>query len=202
VAYLTCCAAAALRAKRFSAIIRLRQRRRGAVEYYERNQDDHADRRLGAPPISPGYRARIEAARPRFAAMAREQYGLEINAGPFGIDSRPALIGEQYAVAQGRGDAYHDAVADAYWLHARSIDDRGVLADLAESVGLERAAFLAALDAPEYAEAVDADIAWARANEISAVPALVFDEKYLVVGAQPYPLLEQVLRQCELEAAG
>jgi protein-disulfide isomerase-like protein with CxxC motif len=118
-----------------------------------------------APPISPEYRARIEAGRPRFAAMAREQYGLEINAGPFGIDSRPALIGEQYAVTQGCGDAYHDAVADAYWLQAQSIDNREVLADLAESVGLERAAFRSALDAPEYAEAVDADIAWARQRD-------------------------------------
>jgi predicted DsbA family dithiol-disulfide isomerase len=156
----------------------------------------------GAPPISPEYRARIEAGRPRFAAMAREQYGLEINPGPFGIDSRPALIGEQYAMTQGRGDAYHDAVADAYWLHALPIDSPDVLADIAASVGLERAAFLPALDVPEYAEAVDADIAWARANEISGVPALVYDEKYLVMGAQPYPVLEQVLRQCQAEAAG
>jgi predicted DsbA family dithiol-disulfide isomerase len=155
----------------------------------------------GAPPISPDYRARIEAGRPRFAAMARVQYGLEINQGAFGIDSRPALIGEQYARTQGCGDAYHDAVANAYWLQALPIDDREVLADIADSVGLERATFLLALDGPEYAEAVDAEIAWARANEISGVPALVFDEKYLVMGAQPYPLLEQVLRQCEDEAA-
>jgi predicted DsbA family dithiol-disulfide isomerase len=49
---------------------------------------------------------------------------------------------------------------------------------------------------------VDADIAWAGANEISGVPALVFDEKYLVMGAQPYPVLERVLRQCQAEAAG
>ena len=152
--------------------------------------------------MSPEYRARIEAGRPRFAAMAREQYGLAISAGPFGIDSRPAQIGEQYAVTQGCGDAYHDAVADAYWLQAQPIDDREVLAAIAESVGLDRAAFLPALDAPEYAEAVDADIAWARANEISGVPALVFEEKYLVVGAQPYPMLEQVLRQCQAEAVG
>ena len=152
--------------------------------------------------MPPEYRARIEAGRPRFAAMAREQYGLAINPGPLGIDSRLALIGEQYAVTQGCGDTYHDAVADAYWLQARSIDNREVLADIAESVGLQRAAFLMALDAPAYAEAVNAEIAWASANEISGVPALVFDEKYLVVGAQPYPVLEQVLRQCQAEAAG
>jgi predicted DsbA family dithiol-disulfide isomerase len=156
----------------------------------------------GSPPMPPEYRARIEAGQPRLLAMAREQYGLAINRGPFGIDSRPALIGEQYAMTQGCGNAYHDAVADAYWLQAQSIDNREVLADIAASVGLERAAFLSALDAPEYNQAVDAEIAWAHANEISGVPALVFDEKYLVVGAQPYPVLEQVLRQCQDEAAG
>ena len=152
--------------------------------------------------MPPEYRARIEAGRPRFAAMAREQYGLAINPGPLGIDSRPALLGEQYAATQGCGEAYHDAVADAYWLQAQSIDNREVLADMAESVGLERVPFLAALDAPEYAEAVDAEIAWAQANQINGVPALVFDQKYLVVGAQPYPVLEQVLRQCQAEAVG
>ena len=156
----------------------------------------------GSPPLPPEYRARIEAGKPRFAAVAREQYGIEINQGPFGIDSRPALIGEQYAATQGCGDAYHDAVADAYWLHAQSIDNRELLADIAASVGLERATFLSALAAPEHAEAVDAEIAWAHANGISGVPALVFDEKYLVVGAQPYPVLEQVLRQSQDEATG
>src|SRR4051794_32110779 len=100
--------------------------------------------------MSPEYRARIEAGQPQLRAMARQQYGLELNQGPFGIDSRPALIGEQYALTQGRGAAYHDAVADAYWLQAQSIDDREALANIAESVGLERAAFLAALDAPEH----------------------------------------------------
>ncbi|MEO7913184.1 MAG: DsbA family oxidoreductase [Roseiflexaceae bacterium] len=156
----------------------------------------------GSPPMPAEYRARIEAGQPRLVATAREQYGLELNAGPFGIDSRSALIGEQYAVTLDRGNAYHDAVADAYWLRAQSIDKRDVLADIAESVGLERAAFLTALDAPEYDQAVDTEIAWARTNEISGVPALVFAEKYLVVGAQPYQALEQVLRQCEAEAAG
>jgi len=151
--------------------------------------------------MPPEYRARIEAGQPRLLAMAREQYGLVLNRGPFGIDSRPALIGEQYAVTQGCGDAYHDAVADAYWLRAQSIDSHELLADIADWVGMERAAFLAALDAPEYDEAVDAEIAWARDHGISGVPALVFDEKYLVVGAQPYAVLEQVLRQCQDEAA-
>jgi predicted DsbA family dithiol-disulfide isomerase len=155
----------------------------------------------GSPPMPPEYRARIAAGRPRLAAMARQQYGLEINSGPFGIDSRPALIGEKYAQAHGLGAAYHDAVAAAYWQHATSIDDRKVLADIAVSVGLDHDAFLAALEDPAYESAVDDDIAFAHINGMTGVPALVFGEKYLVMGAQPYPVLEQVLRQCEDEAS-
>ena len=151
--------------------------------------------------MPPEYRARIEAGRPRLEAMAREQYGLEINSGPFGIDSRPALIGEQYAAEHGLGSAYHDAVANAYWQKAQPIDDRELLADLAASVGLERGAFLAALDDPAYDQLVEADIAFAQSNGMTGVPALVFADKYLVMGAQPYPVLEQVLQRCESEAS-
>jgi predicted DsbA family dithiol-disulfide isomerase len=153
----------------------------------------------GSPPMPPEYRARIAAGRPRLEATARQHYGLEINSGPFGIDSRAALIGEKYAQAHGLGAAYHNVVATAYWQHAMSIDDRQVLAAIAVSVGLEHDAFLAALDDPAYESEVDHDIAFAHINGMTGVPALVFAEKYLVMGAQPYPVLEQVVRQCEDE---
>ncbi len=150
--------------------------------------------------MPPALRARIEAGRPRFEAMALQQYGLAINSGPFGIDSRAALIGEAYAAARGMGDAFHDAVAAAYWQQAQAIDDPQVLADLAASVGLDRDEFLAALGQPEYERAVDEDIAWAQAHGLSGVPAVVFAERYLVMGAQPYEVFEQVLQRCEGEA--
>lgn len=153
----------------------------------------------GAPPMPPEYRARIEAGQPRLKAMAREQYGLELNPGPFGISSRAALIGEQYAIAQGVGHAYHDAVADAYWRDGKSIDDPKLLADLAEAAGLERVGFLAALNDPAYIAAVEEDAAWAHAHGLSGVPAAVFAQKYLVSGAQPYALFEQVVERCEAE---
>lgn len=156
----------------------------------------------GAPPMPPDLQARIEAGRPRFATMAREQYGLEVHPGPFGIDSRPALIGEQFALAQGHGTAFHDAVATAYWQHAQRIDEPQVLAELGASVGLDRAQLLAALADERYAAAVDADMAWAQTHGLTGVPALVFNDTYLVVGAQPYALLEQVVQRCQAEGAG
>jgi predicted DsbA family dithiol-disulfide isomerase len=153
----------------------------------------------GSPPMPPEYRARIEAARPQLYATARSQYGLELNMGPFGVDSRPALIGAKYAEAQGRGEAYHRAVFAAYWQHAADIGDLAVLAGVAEGAGLDRDGFLAALGDQANEAAVDADIAQAQAYGLSGVPALVFAGKYLVVGAQPYPTLKQAAAQVRAE---
>ena len=131
--------------------------------------------------------------------MAREQYGLELNRGPTGIDSRPALIGAKYAEAAGAGEPYHWAVLRAYWEQAADISDLGTLAELAAGAGLDREAFLAGLDDPAHIAAVDADIDQAHAYGLSGVPALVFAGRYLVSGAQPYPVLKEVTAQVRAE---
>lgn len=156
-------------------------------------------RPVGEPPISPEYRARIEAGRPQMVKMARERYGLEINSGPFGINSRPALVGAKFPEAQGVGEAYHDAVFRAYWQEAKNIEDLAVLAEVATAVGLDGPQFLAALDDLQYQQAVMADVQQAFQYGLSGVPALVYNNKYLVSGAQPYELLAQVTEKAAEE---
>ncbi len=131
--------------------------------------------------------------------MARERYGLEIDTGPFGIDSRPALVGAKFAEAQGVGEAFHDAVFRAYWQDAQNIEDLEVLAGLATAVGLDRDQFLAALDDPQYQQAMLADVQQAFQYGLSGVPALVYNNKYLVSGAQPYELLAEVAEKAAAE---
>lgn len=155
----------------------------------------------GAPPIPPEYRARIEAARPRLNAIAKEQYGLELKPGPFGINSRPALVGAKFAEAQGVGKEFHRAVMRAYWEEARDIGAPETLAQLAEAVGLPRAEFLASLHDASYDRAVQEDIDQAAAYGLSGVPAIVFDMRYLVSGAQPYPVLVEVTEKVLTELA-
>jgi predicted DsbA family dithiol-disulfide isomerase len=155
----------------------------------------------GSPPMAPEYRERIEANKPRLYAMAREQYGLELNQGPFTIDSRPALIGAKIAQESGKAQAYHRAVMRAYWLDAKDVGDREVLAEVAEGVGLNRAEFVVALDDAQYDELVQMDIDQAREYGFNGVPALVFDNKYLISGAQPYDVLVQATEQVQKENA-
>ena len=147
----------------------------------------------GSPPMPEYYRQRIEAGRPQFEAMALERYGVQLTQGPFGTDSRAAHIGAKYAEEQGVGKAYRDAMFRAYWQDARVIDQQDVLLDVAESVGLERAAFTEALETPAYLHLVLADITQAQALGLQGVPAMIFAGKYLVSGAQPYEVLSKVV---------
>ena len=109
------------------------------------------------------------------------------------------MIGAKYAEAQHRGREYHDAVFRAYWQRANNIGDKDVLAELAQSIGLDRQAFLLALTDEQYEAQVDADIEQAYQYGLNGVPALVFGARYLVSGAQPYEVLRQVVEKVEEE---
>lgn len=153
-------------------------------------------------PLPPQYREAILAKRPQMKQMAREFYGVEMNEGPFGIDSRPALVGAKYAEAMGAGPAYHEATLRAYWQEARDISDQAELRAIAEGAGLDGDAFMVALDDPEYNAPVDHDIMMASQIGITGVPAMLFASKYLVVGAQTYDSLVDIMRQVEEAEAG
>ncbi len=158
-------------------------------------------RPAGSPPITPQKLAQIEASRPRFEQMAREQYGIEVHAGPFGIDSRLALVAAKYAESQGeaKGATFHKAVMNAYWQEARAIDDLNVLKEIAAQVGLNTEQFATALNEPQFDAQVSADIRVAHEYELNGVPALIFADKYLVSGAQPYDVLKRVVEKVQEE---
>jgi predicted DsbA family dithiol-disulfide isomerase len=132
----------------------------------------------------------------------REQYGLVMNPGPFNFNSRPALIGAKYAEAEGYGQVFHAEIMRRYWLEAEDISDRAALVTIAGSLGMSRDEFLSALDDPRYVEAVEQEKAQARAYGLDAVPAMIFADKYLVSGAQPYGVLTEVVERIQQMSAG
>jgi predicted DsbA family dithiol-disulfide isomerase len=141
------------------------------------------------------YRAKIEESRPRLNAIAREQYGLELNPGPFGINSRPALTAAKWAESQEVGLAYHSRVMDAYWRLGLDISDVQVLREVVGAIGLNADELDAVLADPGWATAVDEDITLARELGLNSVPAMVFAQQFLVSGAQPYEVLCRVVEQ-------
>lgn len=144
-------------------------------------------------------RQQIEAGEPEFNKRVYEQYGLKLNRAKMEADTRPALILEKYAQEQGKGEAYHQAVEKAHWLEARHIDDMNELKAIMTEIGLGDSDLNTILTDPNYIQQVDSDIMQAHRSGINGVPALVFQNKYLVSGAQPYQVLAQVVEQVQAE---
>lgn len=120
---------------------------------------------------------------------------MKINSGPFGINSRPALIVEKYAAAHGKGNAYHQYIEQAFWLNAQDISQPEVLHAALQSVGLDVTDLQTIFSDPQYEAAVDADVQQAYQYGLSGVPAVVFNNRYLVSGAQPYDVFRQVMEK-------
>ena len=88
-----------------------------------------------------------------------------------------------------------NAIANAYFLEHRQINDDNVLADIAVEYGFDRGDAIDAMnDANELAitEQLAND---AAAQGIRGVPFFVFGEKYALSGAQPDEVFERALQQ-------
>ena len=109
-------------------------------------------------------------------------------------NSRLAQELGKWADTQPGGEGLHDALYKAYFVEARNIGDPGILVELAESVGLSRDEARAVLAERRFKDAVDAD--WAKSHRygVTGVPTFVAD-RYGVVGAQPYEVLEQLVEK-------
>jgi predicted DsbA family dithiol-disulfide isomerase len=141
--------------------------------------------------MPPEYRARIEASLPAMRQRAEQDYGLPFNPGILMQDSRPALILEKYAESEGQVAAFHDAVMKRMWQEGGRIDDLAALGAILASLGLE-SDVEALLANPVYEQSMSQDVAQAHQFGLTGVPAIVYAERYLVSGAQPYTVLAQV----------
>ena len=87
------------------------------------------------------------------------------------------------------------ALFAAHFQQRRPMNDSTVLLEVAESVGLNRVAAEAALDDPALGEVVRAEEAQAWEMNIGGVPAMIFDGKFLVPGAQEPETYVTVIRK-------
>ncbi|MEI5672480.1 MULTISPECIES: DsbA family oxidoreductase [unclassified Nocardioides] len=93
-----------------------------------------------------------------------------------------------------------EALLTSYFTRAEDVGDHDVLTAVAVVTGLDAARVSEVLVSDEYADAVAADIAQARAYGATGVPFFVVDKKYGVSGAQPAAVFAQVLDTAWTEA--
>ena len=106
----------------------------------------------------------------------------------------------KWADTQPGGEAFHDAMFRAYFVEARDISRPEVLLEIAERAGLPRAAAAEVLEKRTFRAAVDADWKLSREYGITGVPTFVAGHRG-VVGAQPYEVIERLVKQAKAEEA-
>ena len=100
-----------------------------------------------------------------------------------------------WAGLEGRQYELKLALFDAYFTRCLNPSDQEVLADTAERAGLDRTAALDVLASGRYANEVrEAERFW-MAKGISAVPAVIINDRYLISGGQPAEVFENAFRK-------
>lgn len=100
-----------------------------------------------------------------------------------------------WADTQGRKNELEQALFVAHFTHRRNLSDITVLADIATEIGLDRAAALAVLNDQRFAADVrEAENYWISQG-ISGVPAVIFNRRHMVSGAQGVENFTSILNQ-------
>lgn len=129
----------------------------------------------------------------RLAAKA-EELGLPFNRPPVTYNSRRAQELGKWVEEQGRGEEYHRAMFETYFVRAENLALWPVLERVVRSLDLDPDQAKRVLDNGEYAAAVDRDWQYSRRVGVRAVPSFLAGGRMLV-GAQPWERLSGLVEE-------
>jgi predicted DsbA family dithiol-disulfide isomerase len=144
-------------------------------------------------------RARSEQMHSYMKSVA-ESVGLEMQTRDVIINSRRALGAAEFARENKRFDEMHHALFEAHWGGTGKLEEVDDLVRIGESVGLDGAELRSAIEEGRYARVIDENRRVASSVGIEAIPAHVFGRRYLVLGAQPYDVLKEVVERVTSES--
>jgi len=151
--------------------------------------------------VNPGvYAARANATKLRWEHMAKDLadwarfYGLRITWPP-SVFPVAAMRGVLAAFEVGRGVEFSRAAFEAYWGEDRDLAREDVLADVAGRAGLEPAALLARLAAPEIKARLRANTDELVARGGFGSPTMIVDGDDLYFGNDRLVLVREALRR-------
>ncbi|SDW35807.1 Predicted dithiol-disulfide isomerase, DsbA family [Ruegeria halocynthiae] len=98
-----------------------------------------------------------------------------------------------WAGIEGKQNALVDALFNAYFVEARDIGDAEVLADIADSVGMDAAVVLKLLKSDADREDIRTRDSHSREMGVTSVPTYIVANQHAVPGAQPPELWEKVI---------
>ena len=143
-------------------------------------------------------RARSERMHSHLQSIA-DSVGLQMHSRDVIINSRRALGAAEFARERGKFDDMHHALFKAHWEGTGRLEDVGDLVRIGGGVGLDGDELRSAVEEHRYDAAIDENRRMASSVGIDAIPAHIFGRRYLILGAQPYDVLRQVVDRVAAE---
>jgi len=139
-------------------------------------------------------RARANGSEERLASIA-ERYGMEFKSTERIYNPRLAHEATEYAREHNKGNEFHKVIFRSVYAERNDPSDWGVLRAAAEEVGLNADEMQREVESEKYTANVADQVRWAYQIGVSGVPTYVINDRYAVVGAQPYEVLLQLLEK-------
>ena len=137
-------------------------------------------------------RARANGSEERLAQLAA-QHGLKFVSTKRIYNTRIAHEATEYAREHGRANEFHKIVFRKVYAEGQDPADWQVLCDAAKEAGLNADEMQVQVEAGTYTAEVARQVEQAYQLGISGVPTYVINDRYALVGAQPYQVFKRTL---------
>jgi len=146
-------------------------------------------------------RSRMAGTQERLRQMAQDS-GLSLVFPSRIANTRLAHEATEYARAQGKLEEFHRLVFHKYFAEGEDLSRWEVLGSAAEEAGLEADEMRRQVESGKFTPLVEQLITQARALEVEAVPTYILNERFAVVGAQPYEVFQRGFARLEAQERG
>lgn len=139
-------------------------------------------------------RARNSGSEERLASMARS-YGMDFRSTDRIYNTRLAHESTEYAREHGRELEFHKVVFRKVYVDGRDPSQWATLRSAAEEIGLDADDMQQVVESNKYTDFVAEQVRWAQQIGVTGVPTYVINDRYALVGAQPYEVFKNALAQ-------
>lgn len=145
--------------------------------------------------------ARARGSEERLRSIA-DTYGMKFVSTPRIYNTRLAHEATEFARVHGSGNEFHKTVFHKVYAESQDPSRWEVLRAAAAEVGLDADAMQSEVDVRKYTESVADQVRWAYQIGVTGVPTYVINDRYAVVGAQPYEVFQNALAHIMKENSG
>ena len=139
-------------------------------------------------------RARAQGSEERLRQIAA-LYGMEFVSTQRIYNTRLAHEATEYAREHGKGNEFHKVVFRKVYAEGQDPSQWEMLRSAAQEVCLDAEEMQREVDAEKYMATVVDKVRWAYQIGVTGVPTYVINNRYAIVGAQPYEVFQSALEQ-------